>query len=164
MYTMQLLCGNKCFKCLILGFEMSQDRIHHHLAIFAERLILTVLYIPKIATYVYDIILLLYHFLLLLLFLYYYSMLYTTTLLLYYYYYFTTIVLYLLSKHRRIVSTITLLARRLGCYKIGLDCRDVMKTFYSSLGYGSEAGNANTMTIRFPTTSTQEDSIEATTT
>jgi len=47
------------------------------------------------------------------------------------------------------VATITLLARRLGCYKIGLDCRDDMMKFYSSLGYGAEAGNANTMIIRF---------------
>jgi len=48
-----------------------------------------------------------------------------------------------------IVSTITLLAKSLGCYKIGLDCTDAMMKFYSSLGYGAEPGNANTMIIRF---------------
>lgn len=49
-----------------------------------------------------------------------------------------------------IVTTINLLARHVGCYKLGLDCRDDMKKFYSSLGYASEPGNDNTMIIRFP--------------
>ncbi|XP_066956913.1 probable glucosamine 6-phosphate N-acetyltransferase isoform X1 [Macrobrachium rosenbergii] len=48
-----------------------------------------------------------------------------------------------------IVSTITLLAKEVGCYKIGLDCKDEMKPFYSSIGYCSEKGNDNTMIIRF---------------
>ncbi|KAF2356638.1 GNAT domain [Trinorchestia longiramus] len=48
-----------------------------------------------------------------------------------------------------IVSTITLLAKKVGCYKIGLDCTDVMKTFYTSFGYAGEKGNDNTMIIRF---------------
>ncbi|XP_068215391.1 probable glucosamine 6-phosphate N-acetyltransferase [Palaemon carinicauda] len=48
-----------------------------------------------------------------------------------------------------IVSTITLLAKEVGCYKIGLDCKDEMKPFYSTIGYGSEKGNDNTMIIRF---------------
>lgn len=48
-----------------------------------------------------------------------------------------------------IVSTITLLAKQVGCYKIGLDCKDEMKAFYSSIGYGSEKGNDNSMIIRF---------------
>lgn len=49
-----------------------------------------------------------------------------------------------------IVTTINLLAQHVGCYKLGLDCTDSMKKFYSSLGYTSEPGNDNTMIIRFP--------------
>jgi glucosamine-phosphate N-acetyltransferase len=49
----------------------------------------------------------------------------------------------------RIVSTITLLAKKVGCYKIGLDCKDSMKAFYNSFGYAGEKGNDNTMIIRF---------------
>ncbi|CAL4075671.1 unnamed protein product, partial [Meganyctiphanes norvegica] len=48
-----------------------------------------------------------------------------------------------------IVSTITLLGKETGCYKMGLDCKDSMKGFYSSLGYSGEEGNDNTMIIRF---------------
>ncbi|XP_042223696.1 probable glucosamine 6-phosphate N-acetyltransferase [Homarus americanus] len=48
-----------------------------------------------------------------------------------------------------IVTTITLLAGEVGCYKMGLDCKDEMKLFYRSLGYSSEKGNDNTMIIRF---------------
>ncbi|XP_018023774.1 probable glucosamine 6-phosphate N-acetyltransferase [Hyalella azteca] len=48
-----------------------------------------------------------------------------------------------------IVSTITLLAKKVGCYKIGLDCKDSMKAFYNSFGYAGEKGNDNTMIIRF---------------
>ncbi|KAK4297527.1 hypothetical protein Pmani_030064 [Petrolisthes manimaculis] len=48
-----------------------------------------------------------------------------------------------------IVTTINLLAKKAGCYKLGLDCKDEMKAFYSSLGYVSEKGNDNTMIIRF---------------
>lgn len=48
-----------------------------------------------------------------------------------------------------IVTTILLLAQQVGCYKIGLDCKDEMKPFYSSVGFASEKGNDNTMIIRF---------------
>jgi len=48
-----------------------------------------------------------------------------------------------------IVSTITLLGKQTGCYKMGLDCKDSMKGFYSNLGYSGEEGNDNTMIIRF---------------
>ncbi|XP_047471900.1 probable glucosamine 6-phosphate N-acetyltransferase [Penaeus chinensis] len=48
-----------------------------------------------------------------------------------------------------IVSTVTLLASQVGCYKMGLDCKDEMKSFYNSIGYSSEKGNDNTMIIRF---------------
>ena len=49
----------------------------------------------------------------------------------------------------RIVSTVTLLAEQLGCYKMGLDCTDKMKSFYHTFGYDGEKGNDNTMVIRF---------------
>lgn len=48
-----------------------------------------------------------------------------------------------------IVSTITLLGKETGCYKMGLDCKDSMKGFYSMFGYTGEEGNDNTMVIRF---------------
>ncbi|XP_050693141.1 probable glucosamine 6-phosphate N-acetyltransferase isoform X2 [Eriocheir sinensis] len=57
-----------------------------------------------------------------------------------------------------IVTTINLLACHVGCYKLGLDCKDSMKPFYSSLGYTSEDGNDNTMIIRFPPPATPSSS------
>merc|ERR1712154_462406 len=47
-----------------------------------------------------------------------------------------------------IVSVASLLAVKLGCYKVTLNCDDAMIKFYSSLGYKSEAGNSNYMCIR----------------
>ncbi|KAI4469121.1 glucosamine 6-phosphate n-acetyltransferase [Holotrichia oblita] len=51
-----------------------------------------------------------------------------------------------------IVVTVTLLARRLGCYKMTLDCKDHLIPFYKAIGYKLEPGNANSMTIRFDET------------
>lgn len=48
-----------------------------------------------------------------------------------------------------IVVTVSLLAERLGCYKMSLDCKDKLIPFYSSIGYVLEPGNANTMNIRY---------------
>lgn len=48
-----------------------------------------------------------------------------------------------------LIAVITLLAKRLNCYKITLDCKDVMIPFYSKMGYTNEAGRANYMTIRY---------------
>ena len=47
-----------------------------------------------------------------------------------------------------VVSVASLLAVKLGCYKVTLNCDDAMIKFYSSLGYKSEAGNSNYMCIR----------------
>jgi len=47
-----------------------------------------------------------------------------------------------------VVSTASLLAVKLGCYKVTLNCNDRMIKFYSSLGYKSEDGNSNYMCIR----------------
>jgi len=47
-----------------------------------------------------------------------------------------------------VVSTATLLAVKLGCYKVTLNCNDKMIKFYSSIGYKSEDGNSNYMCIR----------------
>ncbi|KAJ8880683.1 hypothetical protein PR048_017153 [Dryococelus australis] len=52
-----------------------------------------------------------------------------------------------------IVMTVTLLAKELGCYKMSLDCKDKLIPFYNSLGYIDEPGNANSMTIRFDSSS-----------
>lgn len=48
-----------------------------------------------------------------------------------------------------IVMTVTLLAKRLGCYKMSLDCKDSLIPFYKTLGYKLEPGNANSMVIRY---------------
>ncbi|XP_055609187.1 probable glucosamine 6-phosphate N-acetyltransferase [Uranotaenia lowii] len=48
-----------------------------------------------------------------------------------------------------IVVTVSLLAARLGCYKMSLDCKDKLIPFYKSIGYMLEPGNANTMNIRY---------------
>merc|ERR1739848_951576 len=47
-----------------------------------------------------------------------------------------------------VVATVSLLATKLGCYKITLNCNDKMIKFYSAMGYKSEDGNANYMCIR----------------
>ncbi|PSN48908.1 putative glucosamine 6-phosphate N-acetyltransferase [Blattella germanica] len=50
-----------------------------------------------------------------------------------------------------IVTTISLLAQHLHCYKITLDCKDKMIPYYKSLGYKLEPESANYMQIRFET-------------
>lgn len=45
--------------------------------------------------------------------------------------------------------TVSLLAHRLGCYKMSLDCKDKLIPFYKSIGYVLEPGNSNTMNIRY---------------
>jgi len=47
-----------------------------------------------------------------------------------------------------LVSSCSLLAKRLDCYKVTLNCADKMVKFYNSLGYSCEQGNANYMCIR----------------
>ncbi|XP_046402804.1 probable glucosamine 6-phosphate N-acetyltransferase [Ischnura elegans] len=47
-----------------------------------------------------------------------------------------------------IVTTITMLAREMNCYKISLDCKDKMIPYYESLGFTLEPGNSNYMTMR----------------
>lgn len=49
----------------------------------------------------------------------------------------------------RIVTTVTLLAKELGCYKMSLECKDRLIPFYKSLGYKVEIGNSNSMVLRF---------------
>eukprot|EP00090_Calanus_glacialis_P035563 TRINITY_DN60693_c0_g1_i1.p1 TRINITY_DN60693_c0_g1~~TRINITY_DN60693_c0_g1_i1.p1 ORF type:complete len:213 (-),score=79.36 TRINITY_DN60693_c0_g1_i1:91-729(-) len=47
-----------------------------------------------------------------------------------------------------VVAVTSLLATKLGCYKITLNCNDKMIKFYNNMGYKSEDGNANYMCIR----------------
>jgi len=47
-----------------------------------------------------------------------------------------------------VVSVCSLLAFKLSCYKMTLNCQDKMIKFYSSLGYKSEEGNDNYMCVR----------------
>ena len=48
-----------------------------------------------------------------------------------------------------IVELLTNLGHGLGAYKMSLDCKDQMIPFYESLGYQKEAGNSNTLSIRY---------------
>lgn len=49
-----------------------------------------------------------------------------------------------------VVQTIVHLARRVGCYKVTLDCKDPLTKFYADNGFTLEPGNANSMSLRFP--------------
>jgi len=46
------------------------------------------------------------------------------------------------------VSVATILARKLDCYKVTLNCTDKMTKFYNGLGFKCEEGDANFMVIR----------------
>ncbi|XP_030763428.1 probable glucosamine 6-phosphate N-acetyltransferase isoform X2 [Sitophilus oryzae] len=48
-----------------------------------------------------------------------------------------------------VVLTVTLLAKKLGSYKMSLDCKDQLIPFYQSLGYNLEQGNSNSMMLRY---------------
>ncbi|XP_018327655.1 probable glucosamine 6-phosphate N-acetyltransferase [Agrilus planipennis] len=50
-----------------------------------------------------------------------------------------------------IVLTVSLLAKKLGCYKMSLDCKDPLIPFYKGIGYKIEPGNSNSMIIRYET-------------
>ncbi|KAJ8924409.1 hypothetical protein NQ315_007205 [Exocentrus adspersus] len=56
-----------------------------------------------------------------------------------------------------IVLTVSLLAKKLGCYKMSLDCKDSLIPFYKSIGYKLEPGNANSMITRYEETSKPVD-------
>lgn len=47
-----------------------------------------------------------------------------------------------------LVETLTLLGREMGCYKVSLECKDKLVSFYESFGYKVDAGN-NFMVQRF---------------
>jgi len=47
-----------------------------------------------------------------------------------------------------LIAIINLLAKKTECYKITLDCKDVMIPFYSKMGYNTEKGGSTYMTIR----------------
>lgn len=45
-----------------------------------------------------------------------------------------------------------LLAEKVGCYKMTLNCKDKLIPFYESIGYVYEKGNGNSMNIRYNST------------
>ena len=47
-----------------------------------------------------------------------------------------------------VVAVAIVLARRLDCYKVTLNCTDKMIKFYNGLGFKCEEGDANFMVIR----------------
>jgi len=48
-----------------------------------------------------------------------------------------------------LVVVLVLLAKKLGCYKISLDCKDTMIPFYEGLGFSKEPSNGNFLVIRY---------------
>ncbi|KAJ8962613.1 hypothetical protein NQ318_001006 [Aromia moschata] len=56
-----------------------------------------------------------------------------------------------------IVLTVSLLSKKLGCYKMSLDCKDSLIPFYKSIGYKLEPGNANSMVVRYEETTKPQD-------
>lgn len=48
-----------------------------------------------------------------------------------------------------LVEAVKQLAKKRGCYKISLDCKDQVIDFYKSIGYVAEPGRANMLVIRF---------------
>lgn len=59
------------------------------------------------------------------------------------------IILLSLLLNSRIVVTVALLAEKVGCYKMTLNCKDKLIPFYESIGYVYEKGNGNCMNIRY---------------
>ena len=47
-----------------------------------------------------------------------------------------------------LLATLTLLARKQGCYKVTLNCADPMVKFYNGFGFRCEEGDANFMALR----------------
>jgi len=47
-----------------------------------------------------------------------------------------------------LVTVSVLLAAKLGCYKVTLNCKDEMTKFYNGIGFKCEEGDANFMVIR----------------
>ncbi|XP_046423671.1 probable glucosamine 6-phosphate N-acetyltransferase [Neodiprion virginianus] len=47
------------------------------------------------------------------------------------------------------VRTVSLLAQRLRCYKLSLDCKDTIVKFYERLGFIKEPANGNHLNARF---------------
>ncbi|XP_076638036.1 glucosamine 6-phosphate N-acetyltransferase isoform X2 [Colletes latitarsis] len=57
-----------------------------------------------------------------------------------------------------VVKIILQLAHYLQCYKLSLDCKDSLITFYESLGFKREPSNANYLNMRFHNENTTEQS------
>ncbi|XP_043254839.1 probable glucosamine 6-phosphate N-acetyltransferase [Colletes gigas] len=57
-----------------------------------------------------------------------------------------------------VVKIILELAHYLQCYKLSLDCKDSLITFYESLGFKREPSNANYLNMRFHNENTTEQS------
>lgn len=49
-----------------------------------------------------------------------------------------------------VIQSLVRLGRRLGCYRITLDCKDTVVKFYANNGFSLEPGSANSMSLRFP--------------
>ncbi|KAH9374612.1 hypothetical protein HPB48_020522 [Haemaphysalis longicornis] len=49
-----------------------------------------------------------------------------------------------------LIQSLVRLGRRLGCYRITLDCKDTVVKFYANNGFSLEPGSANSMSLRFP--------------
>uniref|UniRef100_G3MPI5 Glucosamine 6-phosphate N-acetyltransferase n=1 Tax=Amblyomma maculatum TaxID=34609 RepID=G3MPI5_AMBMU len=56
-----------------------------------------------------------------------------------------------------LIQTLVRLGKRLGCYRLTLDCKDTVVKFYANNGFVLEPGSANSMSLRFATPLPQTD-------
>ncbi|XP_037576120.1 probable glucosamine 6-phosphate N-acetyltransferase isoform X2 [Dermacentor silvarum] len=54
-----------------------------------------------------------------------------------------------------LIQTLVRLGKRLGCYRLTLDCKDTVVKFYANNGFALETGSANSMSLRFVAQSQQ---------
>ncbi|KAL3198056.1 hypothetical protein MRX96_044530 [Rhipicephalus microplus] len=54
-----------------------------------------------------------------------------------------------------LVQTLVRLGKRLGCYRLTLDCKDTVIKFYANNGFALEAGSSNSMSLRFAAAQSQ---------
>ncbi|XP_075722947.1 glucosamine 6-phosphate N-acetyltransferase isoform X7 [Rhipicephalus microplus] len=54
-----------------------------------------------------------------------------------------------------LIQTLVRLGKRLGCYRLTLDCKDTVIKFYANNGFALEAGSSNSMSLRFAVAQSQ---------
>ncbi|XP_049266948.1 probable glucosamine 6-phosphate N-acetyltransferase isoform X3 [Rhipicephalus sanguineus] len=57
-----------------------------------------------------------------------------------------------------LIQTLVRLGKRLGCYRLTLDCKDTVVKFYANNGFALEPGSSNSMSLRFAAAQSQQPS------